>query len=86
MSRAAHSRSEYEKIRRGAAESEARKKRAGKNFPSPDPFPFLPARFGGAGALPPIVAFKFCFKFLFAYAVPSAGLSLTCGLNSARPE
>ncbi|OIO07669.1 hypothetical protein CO115_04620 [Candidatus Falkowbacteria bacterium CG_4_9_14_3_um_filter_36_9] len=35
-------------------------KRAGKNFPSPDPFPFLPALFfGGAGALPPIVAFKF---------------------------
>jgi len=46
------------------------KKRAGKNFPSPDPFPFLPARFGGAGALPPIVAFKSFFKFLFACVLP----------------
>jgi len=33
-------------------------KRAGKNFPSPDPFPFLPARFfGGRGGFAPDCGF-----------------------------
>jgi len=60
-------------------------KRADKNFPSPDPFPFLSARFLGVrGLCPRLSLLNFYFKLPFACVVPWAGQSLTCELNLVK--
>jgi len=62
-----------------------RKKRAGKKGKGFKGREFLPARFLWVrGLCPRLWLLNFLFKFLFSYAVPSAGKSLLCGLNSAR--
>ncbi|MBU2233289.1 hypothetical protein KJ627_00300, partial [Patescibacteria group bacterium] len=60
------------------------KKRAGKNFPSPDPFLFCPPALGVRGLCPRLSLLNFLFKFLFSFALVWAIKSLIYKLNSAE--